>query len=187
MRRRAQRGFTLIELMVAVAILAVLAAVAIPQYTRYAWRARTTEAYTMLNMAKNQQFAWFALNDCFANTTLHPAGPPGPAPMTYTAVATVIGNACSGAPVSMMDLGIVPTQRNIFFMYECAARVPQALGGGAHNFTCSARSDIDGDAAQAEFLYCTDLDNTGFGLAAPTTGAACAFPYETVRVSTALF
>ncbi len=44
---RAQRGFTLIELMIAIAIIAVLAAIATPIYNDYIARAQLSEAVTL--------------------------------------------------------------------------------------------------------------------------------------------
>ncbi|WP_312087158.1 pilin [Acinetobacter variabilis] len=54
----AQRGFTLIELMIVVAIIGILAAIAIPQYQNYVAKSQVSETGTLLSQIKtNQQTA----------------------------------------------------------------------------------------------------------------------------------
>jgi type IV pilus assembly protein PilA len=53
MNKRIQKGFTLIELMIVVAIIGILAAIAIPAYQDYTVRAKVTEALTLAAGLKN--------------------------------------------------------------------------------------------------------------------------------------
>ena len=62
-----QKGFTLIELMIVVAIIGILAAIAIPAYQDYTIRAQVTEGLNLAGAAKA------AVAETFANTGLAPA------------------------------------------------------------------------------------------------------------------
>jgi len=55
-----QQGFTLIELMIVVAIIGILAAIAIPQYQNYVARAQFSEAHTLLSGARTPAFERFS-------------------------------------------------------------------------------------------------------------------------------
>ncbi|WP_428897709.1 prepilin-type N-terminal cleavage/methylation domain-containing protein [Parelusimicrobium proximum] len=54
-----KKGFTLIELLVVVLIIAVLAAIALPQYNKAVEKARTTEAFTWIKTAVEAEERYF--------------------------------------------------------------------------------------------------------------------------------
>jgi len=101
-----QRGFTIIELMIAVAIIAILAAIALPAYEDYVRRAKLTEAFTAMSDFRvrmeqfyqdNRRYDGPGLDGCGAaapNSKSFTFGcAPGLAPsQIYTITATGIAN-----------------------------------------------------------------------------------------------
>jgi len=63
MFKKVQQGFTLIELMIVVAIIGILAAIAIPAYQDYTIRAKVTEGLNLADSAKTAVAEGFQSND----------------------------------------------------------------------------------------------------------------------------
>lgn len=97
-RSTAARGFTLIEVMITVAIVAILAAVAVPQYKDYVTRGRLADASTGLATMKAQMERYYQDNRTYASvgTFVTPCA-------TTDASSRTFGNfvvACNGTPTA---------------------------------------------------------------------------------------
>jgi type IV pilus assembly protein PilA len=68
MMKNIQKGFTLIELMIVVAIIGILAAVAIPAYGDYTARAQAAEAFTLMDGVKTPLTELYTSNGDFQIT-----------------------------------------------------------------------------------------------------------------------
>jgi len=62
------RGFTLMEVMVTVAVLAILGIVAVPSYFNYLTESRRAEAYTTLLALAQAEEQWFTNNNTYTNS-----------------------------------------------------------------------------------------------------------------------
>lgn len=142
MRKRiAARGFTLVELMIVVVIMGVLAAVALPSFSRYIRRSRTAEAVMNLQrifaaqITYNNEIHERSLSGNFVNAPVLPSSDPGSG--KYPAnVALWTASPEWGA------LGFA-IEGSHYFQYESP--------GNGSGFSVIARGDLDGDSVRSTF------------------------------------
>jgi type IV pilus assembly protein PilE len=67
-QQRSNAGFTLIEMMIVVVVLALLAAVALPSFLDSLRKSRRTEAFTALSAVQQAQERWRGNNSTYSNS-----------------------------------------------------------------------------------------------------------------------
>jgi type II secretion system protein G len=165
--RSGQRGFTLVELMVVVAILGILAAIAVPSYMNYVMRAKASEAVGFLAAIKSYQEAYRVENFQYCNASVTSAAnwnPPAP-----SAAAMERPRAWNNAIGSWAQLGARPPSPFLLFSYETLAGGPSVPANlqptsrglstdrGYPNpnnddwFISRAIADMDGDGTQVVY------------------------------------
>jgi len=141
MSKNRSQGFTLVELMIVVAIIGILSAVAIPSFINYQLNSKRVEAYANLASLGKAQKAYFAEYGVFVAAQAEPLVTTG-----TVAGATKRNSAAIG--VANFLVGWEP-EGDVFFDYDTATGTNPLLGNcGActqNCFTSSAYGDLDGD------------------------------------------
>lgn len=153
MARRRDRpgGFTLVELMIVVAIIGVIAALAIPSFLRLHLRSKTAEAKTNLASIRTAEEGHFAEHSAYLAAAQNPPGPPGSRKQPWTP-----------SPAGFDRLGWAP-EGDVYFVYGVA------VAGGA--FSAGASGELDGAAPTSDFAFVHP--DAGGATIAPSVGASC--------------
>lgn len=138
MIQRAQRGFTLIELMIVIAIIGILAAIAIPQYQDYITRAKWGDNLAGLDGAK------LGIAECIQNNAGVTTG--------CNAIASALPSASAWPTPKYGSILVVtaPTASSINLTFTGTTDV-----GG---FVYSATGNLD--ASATKFVYTADASDT---------------------------
>ena len=145
--RKIQQGFTLIELMIVVAIIGILAAIAVPAYQNYTMKAKFTEVVMATAPFKT------AVEECISDATCYSSGTTTPTGIsalitagTFPAAAGASGNYV--ASVSVSNTGVITATANT------------SGGFASENYKLVPAVNTNGAGGSAQVTWSTDPTST---------------------------
>jgi len=136
-------GFTLIELMIVVAIIGILAAIAIPNFLRFQLKAKSSEGKTNLAAIRTAEESYYSEFGLYVSAL---ASPPAAARLANPNLKIAFDNSDNGPNAGFDRLGWLP-EGYVFFNYVVA------INGNASEFTATAAADIDADLVNQVWGY----------------------------------
>lgn len=123
MHKKSDHGFSLIELMIVVAVIGILAAVAYPSYTDSVLKGRRAQARTALVELLQQQERYMTQRNCYLGFTTNSSG-------TATASAPSPSTACGGVTASSVPFKTFAGDNLASASYLLSATVCPGFGSG---------------------------------------------------------
>jgi len=137
---RQNKGFSLVELMIVVAIIGILAAIAIPNFTKMQLKSKRAEVPGNVDAIKTAEMAYDAAYDAFINAADNPGS---------------VGKSAQAFDTTATDY------KRLSWVPDGEVRGSYAVTGASNtDFLVTGRSDVDGDGSEATYTNTLSTNTT---------------------------
>ena len=147
-QKKAQQGFTLIELMIVIAIVGILAAIALPAYQDYVVRAKMSEPAAALAEAKTSLAEYYSSNNRFPPDTGKGGLNTNPDKQIVSSLTYVSnGNGLGAIITARLQLDVIPGGGSTIYGFSLSSITKE---DGSIEWVCTTSSMANSETAVAD-------------------------------------